>query len=51
MITVENSQGKLVVTNDGGYPCIAIYGTRGGLKAYMDFPDEDAMLICKELMK
>ncbi len=52
MITVDRADGgKLIVANDGGYPCIALYGPKGGMKGYIDFPIEDALRIAKELMK
>ena len=52
MISVDSaSGGKLTVANDGGYHCIAIYGPKGGVKGYIDFPIEDALRIAKELMK
>jgi hypothetical protein len=52
MITIDSADGsKITVANDGGYPCIAIYGPKGGRKGYIDFPLEDALRIAKELMK
>ena len=51
MIEIQNSQGRLTVANDGGFPVIAIYGPKGKLKGYIDFPSEDADRIVKELTK